>query len=460
MFPQALRLPLGSTGSGGTARYTLIGCHNGRLAAASRLVRGPRRRRGPVFAPMPLHRNSTSHRIGRLLLVACLAAFGCSKSSAKPDPKKGPGGRGPASFPVEVMAAEARQVEYSVSAVGSVDAFEQVQVTARVAGAVEAVRFAEGDVVKKGAPLIEIEVQRYNLAVRSAQASVERARAARMDAESILSRREKGAAEGIATQEDLQTARTKVATATADVATAESALSLAQLNLRDAYVRAPIDGTIQTRTVTTGQYVQPGTVLATLVKRDPLLLRFQVPEHESAELKPKMVARFKVRGLDRELTAEISSVAQSADMTTRMVQVVGQVSAPPPELRPGAFAEVTVPIGAKRDAPVIPQTAVRPSERGFLSFVIQDGKAQERVLELGLRTTDGLVEVKKGVVPGDAVVVRGAEALSDGVSVRIVPPGGAGVPGSAPAAQPPGPPTATPAAPPPAASPTAAVSAP
>jgi len=265
-------------------------------------------------------------------------------------------------------------------------------------------------------------------------------------------------AEGIATQEDLQTARTKMATAGADMATAEAALSLAQLNLRDAYVRAPIDGTIQTRTVTTGQYVQPGTVLATLVKRDPLLLRFQVPEHEATSLAPKMPALFKVRGIERELTAEINSVAQTADMTTRMVLIVAAVTAPPPELRPGAFAEVTVAIGGKRQSPVIPQTAVRPSERGFLSFVIQDGKAQERVLELGLRTPEGLVEVRKGVQPGESVVVRGAEALNDGVSVRVVPPGTVGGPsygGSATAAvsppPAPSPPPAAPASAPPAA---------
>ena len=64
-----------------------------------------------------------------------------------------------------------------------------------------------------------------------------------------------------------------------------SALNQAKLNLRDAYVRAPFAGIIQTRTVQTGQYVQVGTVLATLVRRDPLLLRFRVPERDAAQLR-------------------------------------------------------------------------------------------------------------------------------------------------------------------------------
>ena len=81
---------------------------------------------------------------------------------------------------------------------------------------------------------------------------------------------------------------------------------------------------------------------------------------------------------------------------------------------------MSVPIGSSTDAPVIPQTAVRPSERGFLAFVVSGAKASERVLELGLRTPDGLVEVRHGLAPGESLVVRGAEALHDGAKVRVV----------------------------------------
>ena len=87
---------------------------------------------------------------------------------------------------------------------------------------------------------------------------------------------------------------------------------------------------------------------------------------------------------------------------------------------PDVLTEVTVPIRSVR-ASVIPQTAVRPSERGFLAYVIAEGDvAKERVVTLGMRTQEGRVEVKDGLAPGERLVVRGAEALRDGAQVRIV----------------------------------------
>jgi membrane fusion protein, multidrug efflux system len=84
---------------------------------------------------------------------------------------------------------------------------------------------------------------------------------------------------------------------------------------------------------------------------------------------------------------------------------------------------------------VIPQTAVRPSERGFLAYVVRGGVAQERVLTLGMRTVDGRVEVTSGVEPGEILVVRGAEALRDGAAVVL---SGESAPGPAPASRPEG----------------------
>ena len=334
---------------------------------------------------------------------------------------KGAGGR-EIRFPVEVVPVEARRVEYSVTAVGSVEAFEVVQVTARVPGIVERVHFAEGDVVETGKMLVEIEPERYRITVQSARATMEKAEASKAEAEAGLARREGVDRQnpGLIPGEEMERWRTMVRAATAEASQARAALEMAELNLRDALLRAPVPGAIQTRTVQTGQYVQPGTVLATLVRREPLLLRFQIPEQEAPHLRAGMCARFTVGESDREFSAEIVHVAEGADVSSRMVAVTAEVDDPERKaLRPGSFAQVRVPVSATAAAPVIPQMSVRPSERGFLVYIVEDSLARERVLRLGMRTADGRVEVRTGVNPGENLVVRGAEALFDGAAVRI-----------------------------------------
>lgn len=356
-------------------------------------------------------------------LAAALILASCSGGAAK---NAGGGKGGPVAFPVETAPVQSRDVEYSVTAVGSVEAFEKVQVTARVPGVVEQVKFAEGETVEAGRALVEIEPLRYQLAVAAAKANVRKAEASRADAEAALARRRAVVEEnpGLIPGEEIATFATRVQTAAADVAQAASALDQAELNLRDAFVRAPVAGRIETRTVTTGQYVTPGGVLATLVRRDPLLLRFQVPSEDARSLRSGLVARFRVAGEPGEYTARLTHVAGAADVTSRMVAVTAQVDDPQRDrLRPGAFADVTVPVGGSSRAPVVPQTAIRPSEKGFLAFVVEDGKARERVLTLGLRTAEGLVEVRAGLSPGEELVVRGAEALREGFPVRIAAPG-------------------------------------
>jgi len=371
--------------------------------------------------------------------LALAAALGCSRGepgAAGPGGKAagagGPGGRGPQAVPVEVKPVETRRVESVVAAVGSVEAFEVVQVTARVPGAVEAVLFREGQLVEAGQPLVEIEPERYRLAVEEAEAAREKAAAALEEAEAGLERRSaaNGRTPGIIAGEELEAWRTRVATARAELRSREASLAQARRNADDSRAKAPLAGVVQSRDVQTGRYVQPGVLLATLVRRDPLLLRFQVPEGESGRLRPGLEATFRVAQAGREGRARIIHVADAAREDTRMVEVTAEVLRPDPALRPGSFAEVGVPVGSVGERPVIPQTAVRPSERGFLAFVVEGGKARERVLELGLRTVDGLVEVRSGLAAAESLVVRGAEALREGAAVRV----GGGKPGAGPAA--------------------------
>jgi len=361
--------------------------------------------------------------LGAILIFLFLIPS-CKKGSQPAPPGKKGGGsiRSSVIFPVEVEAVKVRSLIYTIDAVGSIDAFEKVQVTARVAGVVDRVLFAEGNMAAVNQVLVEIEPERYRLAVESAQATFDKAQAAKADAEAGLKRREAAITQtpGLIPGEEVETWRTKVLLAASDVAQAQASLNQAKLNLHDAYVRAPFYGIIQTRTVQTGQYVQVGTVLASLVRRDPLLLRFSIPERSAAELHPGQVANFRVRDNEKDYASKIVHVAAAADEGTRMVAVTAEIlDTKDLALRPGAFAEITIPVSAPREAPVIPQTAIRPSERGFIAFVIENDIAVERIVAIGMRTADGQAEVISGLKPGEILVIRGAEALQTGASVRI-----------------------------------------
>lgn len=369
------------------------------------------------MSPIPLRRSGASAVAA--LALSMLVSAGCS---GKPAENARPA-RSEVRFPVETATVAARKVEYSVRAVGSIEAFEQVAVTARVAGVVERVRFREGDSVTAETPLAEIEPERYRLATEAARAALAKAQATAAEAKNGLERRQAVNVKNpdLVRAEEVDAWRTRVASAAAEIQQAQTALSLAELNQRDAIVRSPLAGVIQTRGIETGQYVSPGTEIATLVRRDPLLLRFRVPQNEATPLVPGMAARFTLReGSDRTFTARLRLVGAAADSRDRMVAVTADVDDPSRnELRPGTFVEVEVPVGGEAAAAVIPQTAIRPSEHGFLAFVVEGDVARERVLELGLRTAEGDVEVRQGLAVGELLVVRGAEALRDGAKVDL-----------------------------------------
>jgi multidrug efflux system membrane fusion protein len=365
-------------------------------------------------------------RLALVALLTLLALAGCTGSEpaqAKQAPSDDKGqARGPIVFPVEVDKVQARTVQYVISAVGSVDAYERVQVTARVAGVVDKVRFQEGDTVKANQVLAEIEPRRYQVAVRSAEAALARARVGKAEAEASIARRERAvqASPGLIPAEEIETFRAKRELAIAEELAAQASHDQASLNLRDAYVRATIGGTIETRNVQTGQYAQPGAVLATLVRRDPLLVRFSVPEQDAGKLKKGQSVELTVQGEPEPSHAVITHIAGLADMSTRMVPVTAEIAKDERDkLRPGAFAQVSIAVGSANEVAVLPEKAVRPSEKGFIAFVLDGDVARERVVTLGMHTKDGHVEVRSGIEVGEQLVVRGGEALRDGVKVKV-----------------------------------------
>lgn len=352
-----------------------------------------------------------------VLITLVLVACGESASNEKKRPRL--------RFPVEAQPVAIQQVTYLVNAVGSVEAFETVRITARVAGRVSKVSFQEGESTTTERILVEIDPERFRLALAAAQAQLAKTEAMLIDANGSLARRESVNSEnpGLVREEDLQAARARVATTIAERDLARAALQVAELDLADALVRSPVAGVLQTRPIQTGQYVQPGTELATLLRRDPLLVRCRIPQMDAARITTGQSLRFRVDERGKEYTAKITHLGAGADPTTRLVDLTAHVDDPDQaSLIPGSFARVTIAVQTQ-DAVVVPVAAIRPSERGFLAFVVRgsedDERAEERVVSLGLRTGDGQVEVRKGLNAGERLIVLGAEGLSDDARITV-----------------------------------------
>lgn len=354
-------------------------------------------------------------RLAVLAVTLLLCACG---TSAVPAAKPVGAARG---IPVSVAAVGVQTIAYAVHATGTVAAFETVTIAAQVGGVIEQVAFREGQAVTTDTVLVEVDPRRYALRAEQSAAELAEAQAEQIEAAAGLRNREQLAAsgDGRVTAEEMAAHRAKLAAAEARVAQRQALAALAELDRDRSRVRPPMAGEIQARLVQTGQQVVAGTAVATMLRRDPLLVRFTVSEEEGARLRPGLEVTVRCAGIDQPATAAITHVAAAVDALSRRIQVIADVAvADAARLRPGAFAEV-VTLLESAERPAVPQTAIRPSERGFLAYVVVDGKAEERVLTLGLRSADGRVEVRSGLQAGEQVVVRGAEALRPGATVVI-----------------------------------------
>lgn len=369
-------------------------------------------------------------RLGVVVIVASAGLIACGGGSSQSSQGGGPpaaggpgggpgrGGRGASAIPVKAGLVKVQQVTYSIQSVGSLEAEDMIQVTAELDGVLTQVNFREGDRVTKDTVIAMIDPERYKLEADRAEANYRRALADGAQAAATYARREALAKENLVSAEDLNQTRASNDRSAADVASAKAARDIAAQNVSRASVKPRHGGIIDKRLVDTGAFVRTGTAIAALVDLARLRLRFRVSETESLHAKKGQQAKFRVAATgDRDFDATIYHVGAVADPTSRQVEVLAWVQNPG-ELKPGFFAEVTLPSESKKDAIVVPETAIQASDRGFVAFVIVDGKAVVREVEIGPRTGGGDVEILTGLNAGETIVFEGSDRIANGVAVN------------------------------------------
>lgn len=348
-----------------------------------------------------------------LLLGACsLLLVACSPGAGNDQPRTGMGAfsaNGDAQsvrFPVEVAGIERGVAESSYSATAALRAEEQATVVSRTSGIVLEVLAEEGDVVERGQVLARLDDDRLKL-------EVERARAARDQAEADLARARQLAARDLGSSEQFEQARSNAATQQANY-------ELAVLEASYATIRAPFDGVISERHISLGNLVQMHDPLFVMHQVSPLRVEIHVPETRLAGIQVGAPVRMRVDALEGEVfDGEVLRISPTVDAGSGTVRLTAMLDNSEQRMRPGMFGRVEVIQERREQAILVPRSAVVRQDGERWVFVVRDQQAVKVPVTLGLESREQ-VELLDGPQEGEWIITAGQHSVADGADVDVI----------------------------------------
>ncbi len=341
------------------------------------------------------------------------AGAGAGAGAAPAAGTKGPGGGG---SPVELGKPEKLSWPKSVTALGSLRSDESVIVRAEQSGRITALNFKEGQPVKAGQMLVQLDdsVARAELEQARANQKLGKAkfdRAAELKERNFISGQAKDEAENV-------------------MRVADATVSLAEAKLTKLTIKAPFSGTAGLRTASLGDYVKDGQDIVNLEKTDLIKVDFKVPELFQSKIAVGQSLSVALDALPGQtFTGKVYALNPQLDTAGRAVVLRAQMDNSRRVLKPGMFARVRLTLAETGDAVVVPEQAVAMQGEDQVMFKVVDGRAMRTKVEVGQRR-DGKVEIVEGIGANDTIVVVGWQRLRDGAAVRAAggAPGGAGKP--------------------------------
>jgi membrane fusion protein (multidrug efflux system) len=310
------------------------------------------------------------------------------------------GGRGPT--PVVVVEAQTETFADDFSALGNAQSNESVDIIARVSSVVTTIHFAEGQRVKQGDLLIELDDREFAAELAVARADLDKAASQYRRSQSLGKTR-------VVSEAELDQLG-------ADVRRAEADLRAAQVRLEHCSIRAPIDGIVGLRKVSPGDLVDSNVVITTLDDTSIIKLEFAIPETLLAKLELGMrVDAISTIYPDKQFVGKVLNTDSRVDPVTRSIIVVAGIPNPDQLIKPGMF--MTANLTSSRDEVLlVPEQALAPrSGRQFL-YVVSNDMAEEREVKIGARAP-GLAEITAGLEPGELVIVEGIQKIRPGSPV-------------------------------------------
>ena len=367
--------------------------------------------------------------------VLAVAAVALASAAAFVETRRPPTAAGQAESmekaPVPVSAAEVkeRDVPIVMHALGTVQPIETVNVQARVSGQIMEAYFTQGETVKKGDPLFLIDPRPYQAALDQAEAQLEHDQALLAEARTDLARYQTLLKENSIASQQAADQQFVVQQDEGTVKLDQANVETAKLNLEYAHINSPVTGIAGAMAVDPGNYVgaTAGTTLVTITQISPIYATFPIPQTELAE----------VRGAQAKAPLDVQALSQAGKtlgegkltfINNQVVTTTGSVALyatfPNPDgpLWPGAFVNVNLILGMRRDAMTAPLTSVLSGPEGDYVYTLSAHNVAHRVPVLVVARQNGLAVFTKGVSAGERIVVSGQYNLANGVKVAIEPP--------------------------------------
>ncbi len=331
----------------------------------------------------------------------------------------------PAPVPVTVAEADQRTVPFEVTAPGSVEPIQAVAVSAQVSGIVISVGFHEGDDVKAGDVLVQLDPRPYRNARDQARATLARDLIQLANARRQVERYQGLAKNEYITSEQFEALQTTAQSLEATVKSDSAAADNARLNLEYTTIRAPISGRTGSLLIKEGNVVRaPGSgPLVTLNQTRPILVRFSVPATFLPLIRQYrdsgLVVRARTTNDTTSLAGALTFMDNAVDTTTGTILLKGRFENADRALWPGQFVTTTLVLYEERNVIVVPVPAIVEGENGSYVFVIGPGrKAVTRPVVVGRSVGENVI-VTRGLEAGDTVVIDGQLRLVPGAQVDI-----------------------------------------
>lgn len=326
--------------------------------------------------------------------------------------------------PVKVFKVRKQKISEKVLYTGTIEAWRKINITPDIGGKIDKILVKEGDRVKTGQLLAELDTRAIRLQLKQAEAASAVAKANYKDAQRNMERMERLSHEKAVSDQQYEKIKLAYEAAEAQLKQAQAALNLVSYNLDVSLMKAPFSGVVASRNAEVGDVINPmmggfspTSGVLTLMDYSRVKIEINVSHQDIVRIKKEQPAQLKITAFPgRIFQGFVSLVNVTADPLTKKFKVEVNIDNPDLTLRPNTFGEVTLEVSSHEGALVVPQEAILEHKYVFLAR--KDNTVERKEVSLGLQNTDR-IEIVKGLHEGDLIVVEGNYGLEDGAGIDI-----------------------------------------